>query len=142
MLLLEKTAFPREKVCGDGLTPRGTQPLVDMGIDVSEQTAGCTTAACGSSAAGSGCELAWPELASFPHYGLVRPRLDLDEMLARHAREGRRAAARATSRSPAVLDERTGRVVGVDGQGRGQEPGHVPRAARASPPTASPAGSR
>ena len=34
--LLEKTTFPREKVCGDGLTPRGTRALVDMGIDVSE----------------------------------------------------------------------------------------------------------
>ena len=29
--------FPREKVCGDGLTPRGTRALVDMGIDVSER---------------------------------------------------------------------------------------------------------
>src|ERR1700753_3993196 len=34
--LVEKTSFPREKVCGDGLTPRGTRALVDMGIDVSE----------------------------------------------------------------------------------------------------------
>ncbi len=37
VLLLEKTTFPREKVCGDGLTPRGTRALVDMGIDVSEE---------------------------------------------------------------------------------------------------------
>ena len=37
MLLLEKTSFPREKVCGDGLTPRGTRALIDMGIDVSEK---------------------------------------------------------------------------------------------------------
>ena len=34
--LLEKTTFPREKVCGDGLTPRGTRALIDMGIDVSQ----------------------------------------------------------------------------------------------------------
>ncbi|MDT4974175.1 MAG: menaquinone-9 beta-reductase, partial [Pseudonocardiales bacterium] len=32
--LVEKTTFPREKVCGDGLTPRGTRALIDMGIDV------------------------------------------------------------------------------------------------------------
>ncbi|MGH3450539.1 MAG: FAD-dependent oxidoreductase, partial [Haloechinothrix sp.] len=25
VLLLEKTSFPREKVCGDGLTPRGVK---------------------------------------------------------------------------------------------------------------------
>src|SRR5690242_12520721 len=36
VLLLEKTEFPREKVCGDGLTPRGTRALLEMGIDVSE----------------------------------------------------------------------------------------------------------
>src|SRR4029078_5830062 len=35
--LLEKTTFPREKVCGDGLTPRGTRALVEMGIDVSAE---------------------------------------------------------------------------------------------------------
>src|SRR4051795_5470289 len=34
--VLEKSSFPREKVCGDGLTPRGTRALVDLGIDVSE----------------------------------------------------------------------------------------------------------
>jgi menaquinone-9 beta-reductase len=37
VLLLEKTSFPREKVCGDGLTPRATKQLVGMGIDVSEE---------------------------------------------------------------------------------------------------------
>mgnify|MGYP001071544254 CR=1 FL=1 len=36
VLLLEKTEFPREKVCGDGLTPRAVRSLVSMGIDTSE----------------------------------------------------------------------------------------------------------
>src|SRR6201982_2945501 len=31
VLLLEKTAFPREKVCGDGLTPRAGQQLPALG---------------------------------------------------------------------------------------------------------------
>ena len=35
--------------------------------------------------AGHRLELPWPELATFPHYGLVRTRTDLDEILARHA---------------------------------------------------------
>ena len=34
--LLEKSRFPREKVCGDGLTPRGTRQLIRLGIDTSE----------------------------------------------------------------------------------------------------------
>ena len=33
--LLEKSTFPREKVCGDGLTPRGTRQLIRLGIDTS-----------------------------------------------------------------------------------------------------------
>ncbi len=37
VLLLEKSRFPREKVCGDGLTPRAVKSLVGMGISVSEQ---------------------------------------------------------------------------------------------------------
>jgi len=30
VLVLEKATFPREKVCGDGLTPRGVRALVGM----------------------------------------------------------------------------------------------------------------
>src|SRR5690349_8010902 len=35
--LLEKSRFPREKVCGDGFTPRATRQLIRLGIDTSEQ---------------------------------------------------------------------------------------------------------
>lgn len=34
MLLLEKSGFPREKVCGDGLTPRAVHQLIRMGVDI------------------------------------------------------------------------------------------------------------
>ena len=40
-------------------------------------------------------ELPWPELASFPDYGLVRPRADFDELLVRQAVKAGRQAARA-----------------------------------------------
>ena len=36
VLVLEKTEFPREKVCGDGLTPRAVKQLIKMGIDTTE----------------------------------------------------------------------------------------------------------
>src|SRR5207253_11415657 len=35
--LLEKSAFPREKVCGDGLTPRAVKQLIKLGIDTSAE---------------------------------------------------------------------------------------------------------
>ena len=37
VLLLEKTEFPREKVCGDGLTPRAVRSLIKMGLDTTEE---------------------------------------------------------------------------------------------------------
>src|SRR5262249_60916070 len=32
VLVLEKGRFPREKVCGDGLTPRAVKALTGMGV--------------------------------------------------------------------------------------------------------------
>jgi len=34
--IVERAAFPREKVCGDGLTPRGVAAIRDMGIDTED----------------------------------------------------------------------------------------------------------
>ena len=118
--LLEKAQFPREKVCGDGLTPRATRQLIRLGIDTSEQAGwlhnkglriygGSTTP----------FELPWPELADFPSYGLVRPRSDFDDLLARNAvAAGAKLYELCTVTTP-ILDDRTGRIVGVttkDGQ--------------------------
>src|SRR6195952_3357896 len=66
--LIEKTSFPREKVCGDGLTPRGTKALVDMGIDVSEENGWLHNKGLRVVGGGLRLELPWPELASFPNY--------------------------------------------------------------------------
>src|SRR5215472_75793 len=37
VLVLEKSHFPREKVCGDGLTPRAVRQLVGMGIPLNPE---------------------------------------------------------------------------------------------------------
>src|SRR6201991_3877110 len=83
--LLEKTSFPREKVCGDGLTPRGTRALVDMGIDVSEANGWLHNRGLRVIGGGQRLHLDWPELTTFPPFGLVRPRADLDALLADQA---------------------------------------------------------
>jgi geranylgeranyl reductase family protein len=113
VLMLEKSTFPREKVCGDGLTPRGVRALVAMGISVSEQDGWVRNKGLRVIGAGKRLELPWPELSSYPGYGLVRPRTDLDQMLARRAQQaGARLLERVTVTGP-VLDERSGRVTGV-----------------------------
>ena len=113
VLLLEKARFPREKVCGDGLTPRAVKALVGMGISVTEQDGWVRNKGLRVIGAGKRMELPWPELASYPGYGLVRTRHDMDEMLARRAEKaGARLFEGVTVTGP-VLDERTGRITGV-----------------------------
>ncbi len=112
--LLEKSQFPREKVCGDGLTPRATRQLIRLGIDTSEQAGWLHNKGLRIYGGGSQpFELPWPELADFPPYGLVRPRSDFDDLLARHAvTSGAKLYELANVVAP-VIDERTQRIVGV-----------------------------
>ncbi len=112
VLLLEKATFPREKVCGDGLTPRAVKALVGMGVPVGEQDGWVRNQGLRIIGGGVRLELPWPELTSYPGYGLVRSRLDFDEILARTAEKaGARLMEGVTVTGP-VLDD-TGRIVGV-----------------------------
>jgi len=107
VLLLEKADFPREKVCGDGLTPRAVRSLLRMGIDTTPEAGWIRNRGLRVIGGGLRLELPWPELASFPDYGLVRPRLDLDDLLARNAEK---AGARLQ-----LLTTVTGPLLGEDG---------------------------
>jgi len=113
VLLLEKSRFPREKVCGDGLTPRAVKSLVGMGIKVGEQDGWVRNKGLRVIGAGMRLEMPWPELSSYPGYGLVRTRHDMDEALARRAEQaGARLLEDVTVTGP-VRHERTGRITGV-----------------------------
>ncbi len=112
VLLLEKTSFPREKVCGDGLTPRAVRALIAMGVPLDDdgwyRNKGLRIVG-----GGGRIELAWPELSSFPGYGLTRTRLDFDQILARHAvKAGARLLENVTV-TGATLDAGRGGVRGV-----------------------------
>ena len=113
VLLLEKTSFPREKVCGDGLTPRAVRSLVAMGIDTSTEAGWLHNKGLRIYGGGLKLELPWPELASYPNYGLVRKRLDFDQLLADQAvKAGARLRPLTTVTGP-LLDDRTNRITGV-----------------------------
>jgi geranylgeranyl reductase family protein len=119
--LVEKTSFPREKVCGDGLTPRGTRALLDMGFDVSEANGWLHNRGLRVIGGGQRLHLDWPDLTSFPPYGLVRPRADLDAMLASKAVETGARLYQHTSATEPVLD-RAGRVTGVRARTKDKRP--------------------
>ena len=112
VLLLEKTAFPREKVCGDGFTPRAVKQILAMGIDPDPANGWIRNQGLRIIGGGMRLELPWPELASFPDYGLVRTREDFDEILARQAQKAGARLHERTAVTGPVLDA-LGRIVGV-----------------------------
>ena len=119
VLVLEKATFPREKVCGDGLTPRAVKALADMGVPIGEQDGWLQNKGLRIIGGGVRLELPWPELSSYPGYGLVRSRLDFDETLARTAQKaGARLLEGVTVTAP-VLDD-SGRIAGVQARPTGQ----------------------
>jgi len=96
--VVERSAFPREKVCGDGLTPRGVAAMLKMGIDPDdpgfERVKGLRV-----HSRDAMIELPFPELSSFPGYGVVRTRHDFDALLIGRAEK---AGARLMQRTEAV----------------------------------------
>lgn len=113
VLLLEKAAFPREKVCGDGLTPRAVRELITLGISTPEEDGWIKNKGLRIVGGGIRLQLPWPDLASFPPYGLVRTRQDFDDILARHAVKHGARLRESTNVTDPILDERTGAIIGV-----------------------------
>lgn len=102
--VVERSAFPREKVCGDGLTPRGVAAMLKMGVDPDapgfERAKGLRVYSRDAM-----IELPWPELSSWPDYGLVMTRHDFDQMLAERAQKaGARLLERTEAVEPTLID--------------------------------------
>ncbi|WP_022910990.1 geranylgeranyl reductase family protein [Aestuariimicrobium kwangyangense] len=114
VVLLEKASYPRDKICGDGLTPRAVKQLVNLGIDTSEENGWHRNR--GLRVYGGRVEpfdMPWPELKDFPNYGLVRRREDFDALLAAHAVAlGAHLFTGAQVTAP-IIDETSNRIVGV-----------------------------
>ena len=112
VVVIDKARFPREKVCGDGLTPRAVRCLEQMDV----KTEGPEWArADGLRIYGSGLvlDLPWPELSTIPDYALVRTRLDFDSLLLDRAREAGATVWEETSVEAPVTDA-SGVVTGVE----------------------------
>ena len=113
VLVLEKTEFPREKVCGDGLTPRAVKALTSMGVPIAPSDGWLQNKGLRIIGGGGRIELPWPDLSSYPGYGMVRTRLDFDEILARHAEKAGARLLEGVNVTGPLLDDRTGAIIGV-----------------------------
>ena len=113
VLVLEKSRFPREKVCGDGLAPRAVKALTGMGVPLAESDGWVRSKGLRIVGGGGRIELNWPELSSFPGYSLVRSRLDFDQILVRHAEKSGARVLEGVNVTGPLRDDRTGRVIGV-----------------------------
>jgi len=112
VIVFEKAARGRDKVCGDGLTPRAVAALERLEIDMagSHRIDGLRMIAGRTSR-----ELPWPTGGRYPDHGAVWPRRELDRRLVDAAAEAGAEIMFETEAVP-VLDGTT--VVGIEAAGR------------------------
>jgi menaquinone-9 beta-reductase len=117
VVLLEKSVFPRDKVCGDALTPRAVKALQTLGLEAEAE---------GSPAGWHRQEglrmyggnvtidLPWPELDDFPSHSVTATRSLFDHTLAEHAVKAGAALWEGTEvTAPTFLTTSQERVSGV-----------------------------
>jgi geranylgeranyl reductase family protein len=110
VVVVERKRFPREKTCGDGLTPRAVRQLTDMGLG-EPLTEFHRYDGLRSMAHGITLELAWPSHPDYPSHGYVVRRRDLDQMVAERAVKAGATLWPATEAVAPVLER--GLVTGV-----------------------------
>jgi len=115
VIALEKSRFPREKVCGDGLTPRAVRELQLIGLPTPREEGWIPNRGLRMIGGGHRIEFPWHDLESFPNYGLSLPRAQFDHRLAEHARAAG-ADVREGWHVDAALRDDSGE--GLDGGGR------------------------
>ena len=110
VVVVEKKAFPREKTCGDGLTPRAVHQLEEMGLGAKlaeyHRYEGLRPLAHGRS-----MELRWPDHPVYPSHGYVVRRRELDTFVAENARQAGATVLGGTEATSPLFDG--GRLVGA-----------------------------
>ena len=84
VVIVDKKVFPREKTCGDGLTPRAVKQIHDMGLG-DQLSQFHRYDGLRATAHGKTLELHWPTHPMYPQHGYVVRRRELDTMVARNA---------------------------------------------------------
>ena len=103
--LIEKKEYPREKTCGDGLTPRAIFELQEMGFDFDvpelHRINGLR-----SYGAGTKLEMEWPDHPIYPKWGAIIRRADLDQQVAMLAEKQGVVIYQQTTAMPVIEEGR------------------------------------
>lgn len=112
VVVFDKAPYGRDKVCGDGLTPRAIAALnaLDINYDDAHRIEGLRMIANSTER-----ELDWPSGTRFPDHGAVWPRRRLDAALIDGAAE---AGAEILWQTEALPQLENGTVIGVEADGR------------------------
>ena len=102
--LVERKEYPRDKTCGDGLTPRAVLQLQEMGFDFDFAEFHLITGLRSYAGDDLMLELPWPEHSRFPNWGGVIRRSDLDSRVATLAEKQGVRILEKTLATPAIED--------------------------------------
>ncbi|HEY7584659.1 MAG TPA: geranylgeranyl reductase family protein [Acidimicrobiia bacterium] len=124
--LVEKKEYPRDKTCGDGLTPRAIYWLEQMGFDFEVPEFHRITGLRSYAGQDLYLEMSWPEHSKYPNWGGVIRRRDLDAQVAALARK---QGAEVLEKTEALPQVENGQLKAVDlvheGETRTVEPAFV-----------------
>lgn len=109
--VIEKKTFPREKTCGDGLTPRSVYQLEAMGLGnflaTQHRYDGLRAVAFGKE-----MELKWPYHEELPSYGYIVTRYDLDQAVSQHAAKAGAKIIEGAEATGTTTDS-SGKITGI-----------------------------
>ncbi len=108
VVVFDKAPYGRDKVCGDGLTPRAVGALNELKIDMSDAH---SIQGLRMIANRTRRQLDWPDTSRFPRHGAVWPRKRLDAALIDAAGEAGAVIHWETEANPVLEGNR---VVGVE----------------------------
>lgn len=102
--LVEKKEYPRDKTCGDALTPRAIRQLQDMEFDFEIAPFHRITGLRSYAGDDLVIELPWPDHSRFPNWGGMIRRSDLDGQVATLAEKQGVRIMEKTSATPVIED--------------------------------------
>ena len=110
VVVMDKAEFPRDKPCGDGLTPRAVSYIQKMGL--ADEVAKFHRVNGAKVFSPSEWELSFPRRPGMPDHGHVARRTELDTLLLKQA-ESAGVEVRQSAEVVAPMVDDDGRVIGV-----------------------------